>query len=268
MAETPELGRRIGAGRTAEIFALGDDRVVKLFYPGFSEFAIQTEARASQLVAKAGLPAPGFFGLVEINGRQGTIYERLAGETMLARLVRRPHELLSSTRKFADLHRQLHQYEVSELISYRDCLADRIQNAPGLITTQKDQLINCLRCLPSGRQVVCHGDFHPDNIMLTDRGPVIIDWMNARSGEAVADVARTLLLLAIGTPAESGLPQRLMIALFQRIFSRRYQTHYLRDSKLTRPQVQAWLPVIAAARLTEGIEDETSRLLTLATSAI
>ncbi len=265
---TPDLGPRIGVGRTAEVFALGDDRVVKLFQPDFPHAAIQTEARASELIAKAGLPAPAFFGLVRIDDRLGTVYERLEGETMLARCVRHPHELPGLIRQFAGLHRQLHQFEVPGLIPYRDSLAEQIENAPGLSTAQKDQLIDRLRRLPEGRQVVCHGDFHPDNIILSKRGTLVIDWMTARSGEAAADVARTLLLLAIGTPADAGALTRLAISLFQRFFSRRYQAHYLQGSEISRPEVQAWLPVIAAARLAEGIEDETDRLLKLATTAI
>lgn len=44
-------------------------------------------------------------------------------------------------------------------------------------------------------------DFHPDNVLLAARGPVIIDWPDATRGQPLADVARTSLLLRLG-----GLP--------------------------------------------------------------
>ena len=111
--------------------------------------------------------------------------------------------------------------------------------------------------------MVCHGDFHPDNIILSQRGPVIIDWPTAGSGEPAADVARTLLLFAIGMPAETPAPTRILIALARGYFSRRYRARYLGSSGLTFPDVKAWLPVIAAARLAEEIDGETDYLVAL-----
>jgi Ser/Thr protein kinase RdoA (MazF antagonist) len=34
---------------------------------------------------------------------------------------------------------------------------------------------------------VCHGDFHPDNVLLGEGGPVIIDWGPASAGHPLAD---------------------------------------------------------------------------------
>ncbi len=39
-----------------------------------------------------------------------------------------------------------------------------------------------------------HGDFHPGNILMADRGPVIIDCIDTTRGSAAADVARTWVL--------------------------------------------------------------------------
>jgi Ser/Thr protein kinase RdoA (MazF antagonist) len=43
---------------------------------------------------------------------------------------------------------------------------------------------------------VLHLDLHPGNIMLTSRGPVVIDWSNVASGPAGADVAMAYLIMA------------------------------------------------------------------------
>ena len=49
-------------------------------------------------------------------------------------------------------------------------------------------------------EVIVHGDLHPLNVMLTERGPVVIDWEGARVGPADADAAITWLLLEVGEP--------------------------------------------------------------------
>ncbi|MFY7064574.1 phosphotransferase [Nocardiopsis changdeensis] len=49
---------------------------------------------------------------------------------------------------------------------------------------------------PGGGGVLLHLDLHPDNVVLTATGPVLIDWTNARQGEADLDVALSALILA------------------------------------------------------------------------
>jgi tRNA A-37 threonylcarbamoyl transferase component Bud32 len=48
----------------------------------------------------------------------------------------------------------------------------------------------------SGSGTVGHYDLHPDNVLLTSRGPVVIDWRNGRDGPADLDTAFSALILA------------------------------------------------------------------------
>jgi len=43
---------------------------------------------------------------------------------------------------------------------------------------------------------IVHLDLHPENVMLTGRGPVVIDWCNATDGPADLDTALSALILA------------------------------------------------------------------------
>jgi aminoglycoside phosphotransferase (APT) family kinase protein len=43
---------------------------------------------------------------------------------------------------------------------------------------------------------VLHLDLHPDNVILTPDGPVVIDWRNATEGPPALDLAMTALILA------------------------------------------------------------------------
>ncbi len=49
----------------------------------------------------------------------------------------------------------------------------------------------------TGNGRLLHLDLHPGNVVLTERGPVVIDWTNAREGEPDLDLAVTALLLAL-----------------------------------------------------------------------
>ena len=50
------------------------------------------------------------------------------------------------------------------------------------------------RAKPDGDRL-CHGDFHPMNILGDVSQPVIIDWPDARRGDPAADVCRSYLLM-------------------------------------------------------------------------
>jgi aminoglycoside phosphotransferase (APT) family kinase protein len=60
-----------------------------------------------------------------------------------------------------------------------------------------------LERLPQGA-ALCHFDFHPDQVLMTQRGPVVIDWMTAFRGHPLADVARSCVLLSFGQAPNSG----------------------------------------------------------------
>ncbi len=43
----------------------------------------------------------------------------------------------------------------------------------------KSKAHTMLNALPDG-DFLCHGDFHPDNVMMTSGDPVLIDWPGAK----------------------------------------------------------------------------------------
>jgi len=87
---------------------------------------------------------------------------------MLADLGSRPWRVRPHARTLARLHDRLHQIEAPP-------------GVPGAFG-------------PGNR--LLHLDLHPGNVMLTARGPVVIDWTNARAGAPGADVAMAYLIMA------------------------------------------------------------------------
>ena len=152
-------GELVGVGRAADVYALGDDRVLRRVRD--SRHDSEPEALIMRHLAMNGFPVP------EVHDAAGPdlIMERLDGPDMLADLGRRPWLARKYGRLLADLHDRLHQI-----------------GAPAGMP----------RLFEPGDRVM-HLDLHPANVMLTSRGPVVIDWTGATAGP---DVAMAYLIIA------------------------------------------------------------------------
>ena len=80
---TLQRGSLLGQGRTAEVFAWGNDKVLKLFYSWFPQWPIEYEADVGRAVYETGVPAPKVYGVIDCDGRKGIIYQRIFGRSLI-----------------------------------------------------------------------------------------------------------------------------------------------------------------------------------------
>jgi len=113
---------------------------------------------------------------------------------MLQDLNAQPRTLFKHARSVAELQVQIHQQSILGVPTYKERLHDDIRDTTQLVEELREKAFSMLEALPKGRNL-CHGDYHPGNIIITKRGPVVIDWMNACAGNPWADVARSSLIL-------------------------------------------------------------------------
>lgn len=261
-------GPLVGNGRTAEVFAWGEDQILKLYRPEMPRDWVGHEAAIGRLVAQAGLAAPAVVDVVEVEGRLGIVYERIVGPSMLDALARRPWALFHSARQFAELHAAMHACRREALPPQRSGLTRAILHAPALPAAARDKALAALARLPDG-DALCHGDFHPDNVIMSPRGPIVIDWTTASRGNPIADVARSVLMFRMAAlPPHIPAGQRLLIQFLRARFRAAYLRAYRGRRACPDAELEAWIPVLAAARLNERIALEEASLLRLVESRL
>ncbi|MBB6671326.1 GNAT family N-acetyltransferase [Cohnella nanjingensis] len=253
----------IGEGRTAAIFAQGQDRILKLYYAFIPEEDVRYEYRVSRFVASMDLDVPQVYERAEADGRQGIVFERIDGVAMLRQMIAEPEALDDLSRRMAQLHLAIHGSNVpgeSGLLNQADYLARQIRHTDRLSEREKADILGNLSQLPAA-SALCHGDFHPDNIMLGERAWTI-DWMNGMTGHPAGDVARTLLLLTYGTlPEDTPVPIRDALNRTRTRIREVYLAEYLAGSDLTMAEIESWFLAVTAARLAEGVPDEEKTTL-------
>lgn len=147
----------LAAGRDADVFVLDERRVLRRYRDGGD---VTAEVAVMRHVHAHGLPVPAAF---EAAGPD-LVLERLHGPTMLHLLMAGQTTPEHAAGVLADLHLRLHALPAW---SWPD---------------------------PAAR--ILHMDLHPDNVVVTGAGPVLIDWRNAREGPPELDVAMTAMILA------------------------------------------------------------------------
>ena len=251
------LGPALGSGREADVYPCGEGAVLKLFRPDFGGH--RAEAVTLWSLDGHGV-APRLLDVVERDGRTGLVLQRLPGPDMLALLQRQPWRVFRLARLLAETHLAVNRLPAPpELPALREVLAGRIADA-ALPQRLADFVARVLDPLPDGDRL-CHGDYHPGNVLVTPTGAAVIDWGAATRGAPEADHARTLLLLRWADPLPgSSLLSRLVIASGRSLLASAYTRAYGRGPLPARAAA-SWLVVHAAARLSEGIPAERDMLI-------
>jgi aminoglycoside phosphotransferase (APT) family kinase protein len=99
-------------------------------------------------------------------------------------------------------------------------LEQKIRDAKPLPENLRDAALKALETMPDGDRL-CHGDFHPGNILLGRSGPVIIDWIDSSIGSPLADAARTSIMLLGAATTVSSIFLRKGIQILHTVYLRR-----------------------------------------------
>ena len=191
---------KLAEGREAEILSWGPNTVLRLYrLPGDRDRA-DREMIVLQAVRSALPFVPAALERVEWDGRPGVVMERVEGRDLLTEIGRRPWRLLELAAVTGRVHAEIHRLKVPERFpSLREVVEHRIRLSAAIPEEPlRRAALEQLGRLPDGNEL-CHGDFHPANILLAARGPVVIDWGFATRGPAISDFARTTLMMRVGS---------------------------------------------------------------------
>ncbi|NJP34473.1 phosphotransferase [Micromonospora thermarum] len=158
--------RPLASGRDADVYALDGDRVLRRYRSGGD---VAAEAAVMTHLHRLGYPVP----RVHHAAGPDLVLDRLVGPTLAQSVVIGRTDAWSAARILLDLLGSLHA-----------------------LPTRR-------AAVPADR--ILHLDLHPENVILTPAGPVVIDWRNAREGRPGLDVAMSAVILG-EVAADGGSP--------------------------------------------------------------
>lgn len=223
---------------------VSDEGFVKLFGESYTKADILNEALNQARVEETDLHIPKIKAIEVLDGKWSIVMDYIEGPTLSELMAQNPDKEEEYLNLFVDLQRTVLSKRVPMLNKLKDKMNGRISAAKLDATTRYD-LHTRLDSLPKHYNL-CHGDFHPSNIIITADGtPYIIDWAHATQGNASADVATTYLLFYLEGKEK---------------LAEKYLHLYCKKSDTAIQYVQKWIPIVAASRLTKAKENEDAFL--------
>ena len=237
------LGRLLAVGNVAEIFEYGC-RVVKLYKSAAGKPAAFREASIHAAVEALQLPVPRLWGVQQFGDRWGLVFDYVEQPAFAEQMRNRPEHASRYIDRMVRLQIHINGQPAVHLAWLNAKLAANIAATGLLDQKRKRELLARLAEMPKGEHL-CHGDFHPMNILGDTAQPIVIDWADARRGDPAADASRSYLLLKLHAPQ----------------WATAYLYSYCETAAMACEIVLDWLPYVAAAKLAEGVPDEIDGLL-------
>ena len=216
----PSKQDRVLLERTDKVVTKDKDTVLKVFGPSYKVSAILNEAMNEARAAETGLPVAKVIEVMKLRDHWCIRREWIEGETLADVMAKK-----KTSERMGNL---------------ADKLDKQISASPLPRETRYDLHMK-LQSFPRGK-ALCHGDFNPTNVIITPKGDWrVIDWSHVRLGDPLADVARTYLLFWLSGHIAA---------------AEKYMSLACEALKVKLPDVQKWLPIVAAA---ESSRDQTPK---------
>ena len=246
----------LAQGGQSKIYSLDRNSILRVPQREIDCDRIKYEYEVYKLMQEK-IAVPRVNGFLEVDGKPCLIMEKITGQDLVAILKTNLLSLFTLPKKLAHIHKNIFSVKIEEkLVTNHEKAKYCITSSSILNSEQKDRLLYILSTLETGT-ALCHGDFHPGNIIISNGKEYIIDWSAASYGAAYFDIAHTYLLM-INTPRLDNVSD--MEYKIQKIITRYIGKRYLKEicniQKINPIILWKYFLIKAAERTFYGLETE------------
>ncbi|MBO5561763.1 MAG: phosphotransferase [Firmicutes bacterium] len=233
----------IGEGAVGKVYRLDDETIIKVFAPGVPLEVVQEEKRIAKNAFVAGVPTAISFDVVKVGESYGAVYEMLRAKTLSAFIRENPDRAAEMGRRMGRLLKELHKIEVdtNKFVDVRALFKERVRRMEKFLTKEEtDKLTAVYDCLDE-RNTVMHGDFHPKNVMYSEKNDelLFIDLADMGYGHPLLDLGATCLVMEVfgrATPERSphfiGLEYKTSLEIWGNILSEYFDAADVKEAKI------------------------------------
>ena len=239
-----KLDRVIAVRNNKTVYRDGD-KCIKVFNDNYLLSDVLNESLNQSRAYEAGINAPKLLEVTTFDGKYAIVSEYTRGKTLEQLMDENPEKKNEYIELMVNAQLNIGAKSSPKLRLLKHKMRDQIR-LTDLDSITRYDLHNRINVMTKNHNV-CHGDFCPSNIILTEDGEtVVIDWAHASSGNTLADVANTYLLFWMNGDISG---------------AENYIEKYSEKSGIEKQQILSFMPIVAASRLADCSEQEYEFLL-------
>ncbi len=224
------------------------DKCIKVFNNDYSKADVLNEALNQARIEETGLSIAKIREVTMVDGKWAIVLDYIEGKTLAELMEENEDKKSEYLELLVDIQLEIQSKTCPLLNKLKDKMNRKISETE-LDATTRYELHTRLEGMPKHKKV-CHGDFNPSNIIISNDGtPYIIDWAHATQGNASADAARTYLLFCLQGDEDT---------------AKEYLNLFCKKSNTAKQYVQKWMPIVAASQSVKGNKEEREFLLSWA----
>ena len=233
----------IGEGAVGKVYRLDDETIIKVFAPGVPLEVVQEEKNIAKNALVAGVPTAISFDVVKVGESYGAVYEMLRAKTLSAFIKENPECAAEMGKRMGRLLKDLHKIDVdtNKFVDVCGLFKERVRRMEKFISKEEtDKLMAVYDCLDS-RKAIIHGDFHPKNIMYSEKTDelLFIDLADMGFGHPLLDLGATCLVMELfgrATPERVphfiGLEYKTTLEIWENILSEYFDENDIKEAKI------------------------------------
>lgn len=221
--------------RNTKVVYEDNGNTIKLFNEGYSKADILNEAlNQARVEENTDLRIAKLKEVTVMDNKTAIVSEHIKGKTLEQLMNEHPENMDKYLNLFVDIQIEIFSKRVMLINRMKDKYKSRISTSDMYSEEIKYDLLQRLEGMKNHTKL-CHGDFVPSNIIITDKGEwYIIDWAHVTQGNASGDIATTYLQFCMDNKKD---------------LAEKYMNLYAEKTNTDKNYIKNWIPIVAANRL-------------------
>jgi aminoglycoside phosphotransferase (APT) family kinase protein len=253
--------KRMAQGGQADIYDLGNDKILRVFRDPGQEVMLKNEMMVINILRNAKVCVPEVFEFLTVEGCPAVVMEKVTGNSMIEQLKKQPLTIKQQAEKLATLHMELSKINIeADLKTIQQRVRFCTLHSEFLSENQREFVLRQTDAFPEDNGL-CHGDFHPGNILISEGKYYMIDWFGAYRGHVLSDVAHTYLLMKnVPRIPGMGAARHRVMKFTANFIANAYIRAIYRLKPFDWAEFSQWTVMQAAVRSVYGLPEERPRM--------
>ena len=183
----------LGRGTNGVVYRIDDENLIKVFEKSAPLETIQKERELARQALISGIPTAISYNVAHVDDCFGIVFEMLDAQPLSTVLKSMPDQYDHYVEKYISLLKKIHKTKGDKSVfgSIKDIYFEAIEECKSYYSVVEIGLIRDLVASVPDTDMLIHGDYHPNNIMVQDDDLILIDMGSMSCGHPVFEFLAT-----------------------------------------------------------------------------